>query len=276
MHRRLRRASCLAAGWLCVVSSAWAAQLPARQAEAADGTSAAVEVVRLRAPLAGEVLAAGSTATLAWDASAGWERLPAHAEWEAFLSLDGGRTWSFRLTPHLDSDLRQVSWVVPELPSRDVRLLLRFGEERGEGEAARAAHETAIVWPERFAIRAAGPGSLPAAQLAVAGRAALQGEAALPGHAGVRAWVEGSRRGLIRRQVVASGPAFLYGPPLLPAIEPERHALAAAQVLRVPVVAPHPGSLTAHATPPPRRAARRARHPLPAADVLLQCMRLNE
>lgn len=262
---------------MCVVSSAWAAQLPARQAGAADGTSAAAEVVRLRAPLAGELLTAGSTATLAWDASAGWERLPEHAEWEAFLSLDGGRTWSFRITPHLDSDLRQVSWVVPELPSRDVRLLLRFGDERGEGEAARAGDETAILWPEHFAIRAAAPHGVPASNLAVTGRAVRRGEAALPGEAGVRAWVEGSRRGLTRRQIVASDSVLLQGsPPLLPAVEPERLTLAAAQVLRVPAVAPRPASPAMYAPPPQQRMARAAACPLPSADMLLKSMRRNE
>lgn len=53
------------------------------------------------APRAGAELAAGSLATVAWDGP------PRGAEeWEAFLSLDGGRTYRLRITPHLVAPFR--------------------------------------------------------------------------------------------------------------------------------------------------------------------------
>ena len=84
--------------------------------------------VRLLSPADGAVLAAGSTATLEWAPPGGplrstgserWE------EWEAFLSLDGGASYTVRLTPHLDRELYRVGFRVPDLPTRSGRLLLR-------------------------------------------------------------------------------------------------------------------------------------------------------
>src|SRR5947208_6079938 len=139
--------------------------------------------VRLLAPQAGATLAAGSTAELEWAPAPGFARFPAVEEWEAFLSLDGGATYSLRITPHLDQDLRRVRFQVPPVPTPDARILLRFGDER---------HETALELPGGFAI-AASPGLESA--LTFSRRAASAGEPALPGRAGVAAWIEGSRRG---------------------------------------------------------------------------------
>jgi len=81
-------------------------------ATAAPATAAVP--VRLLAPAEGTVLQGGATAVLAWAPRPGlrgeWE------EWEAFFSLDGGATYPFRLTPHLDRDLRRVSFKVPGSP----------------------------------------------------------------------------------------------------------------------------------------------------------------
>ena len=143
--------------------------------------------VELLAPQAGAALVAGSTAVLEWAPLPGMERLPARDEWEAFLSLDGGRTYTARITPHLDADLRRFRWNVPGVASSDARILLRFGDER---------RETAVALPQRFTIVAA--------PIAVTRRAALAagpGEAARPRDAGVAAWTEGSRRGTGERQV---------------------------------------------------------------------------
>jgi hypothetical protein len=101
--------------------------------------------VQLVAPRAGATLAAGSTAELEWAPLALFDRFPKVEEWEAFLSLDGGATYPVRITPHLDQDLRRVRWQVPPIPTRDARILLRFGDER---------RETAVELPERFAIAA--------------------------------------------------------------------------------------------------------------------------
>src|SRR5258706_12093071 len=85
--------------------------------------------IRLVAPAAGTVLRGGETAAISWEA----DSLPAGAEeWEAFLSIDGGRHYAIRITPHLDIDLHRASWTVPNITANDVRVLLRVGDERRE------------------------------------------------------------------------------------------------------------------------------------------------
>ena len=96
-------------------------------------------------PAADTALVAGGDAEIAWEPLASFATLGKVEEWEAFLSLDGGATYPFRLTPHLDQDLRRFRWRVPAAPSADARLLFRFGDER---------REVAVVLPQRFAIAA--------------------------------------------------------------------------------------------------------------------------
>src|SRR4051812_18833485 len=85
------------------------ARAPAR-ADGGPGTVTRVDVralpVGLVSPSTTAPLAAGSTVELAWNVAPP-AAVPAWVdEWEAFLSLDGGRTFPFRLTPHLDLDVR--------------------------------------------------------------------------------------------------------------------------------------------------------------------------
>lgn len=141
------------------------------------------EMARLVAPAAGAELEAGSVASITWEGLA----LPEHAdEWEAFLSLDGGRTWPLRITPHLDISIRFFEFRVPDFPTHDARVLLRFGDERREVE---------MVAPQSFAI-AHGPFRAAPAPRLVLSR----------GERGVVAWVEGSRSGGGLREVVAVDP----------------------------------------------------------------------
>src|SRR5262249_7672187 len=100
-------------------------------------------LVRLLAPEAGEVLTGGATAELAWAPQGPVEGLDPVEEWAAVLSFDGGATYPVRITPHLDRDLRRFRWQVPAIPTRDARLLLRFGDER---------RETYVELPQRFTI----------------------------------------------------------------------------------------------------------------------------
>jgi hypothetical protein len=175
MSRFLRRAFALASLALAG-TTAWAQPAP----------------VRLAAPQQGATLEAGSLAALAWDPLGPFDALAHVEEWEAFLSLDGGAHYPIRITPHLDSDLRRVLWQVPHIPTRDARLLLRFGNEH---------HETAVELPQRFAIT----GTVSPFEPGTVSLAATPGEPARPGDAGVVAWVEGSRRGGALRQKVAAG-----------------------------------------------------------------------
>ncbi|MEA2563255.1 MAG: hypothetical protein QOH06_4759 [Acidobacteriota bacterium] len=156
----------------------------------------ATPVVRVTSPLEGVALPTGSLAALEWEPLAPFDLLQAE-EWEAFLSVDGGAHYPLRITPHLDSDLRRILWQVPATPTRDARLLLRFGDERNE-----IGYEV----PLRFAI--SGSAALPSAGAITV--LSAPGEPARPGDSGVALWVEGSRRGGSIRQVAAELPPGLH------------------------------------------------------------------
>ena len=217
--------------------------------------------VRLVSPQAGATLTAGSTVELEWAPLA---ELRGAEEWEAFLSLDGGKTYPLRVTPHLDLDLRRVQWRVPAVSTPSARLLLRFGDERDEKE---------LELPHRFAIVPAAVPP-PAADLALARVAPSRGEPARPGHSGVVSWVEGSRRGGSLRQVVAGvqpGVRERLSPP-------ESHAEPALPVSgHAPLPSPRPvrGFL---AQAPPRRAplAASGEGSLVSSDILSLTQRQNE
>jgi hypothetical protein len=224
--------------------------------------------IHLLAPWAGATLEAGSTAELEWTPGERFAELRDVQEWEAFLSLDGGATYPVRITPHLDQDLRRIRFQVPLLPARDARILLRFGDE---------TRETAVELPERFAI-AASPGLLPAlgGALPLARSAFAPGEPALPGHAGVVAWVEGSRRGGGLRQVIAA-----EAPSLRSRFAPPETRGEAAVLAAEPTPPESPGSVpeTGAAAPPAgRRAAlsRAGTGPALFLDILLLIQRQNE
>ena len=234
--------------------------------------------VQVSAPAAGASLAGGSTAELAWEPGQGFERLAGADEWEAFLSVDGGKTYAFRLTPHLDLDVRRFRWEVPRFPTEDARILLRVGDEESE---------TAIKLPLRFAIT--GPAGVrpaidPELQAELAREADREerlafhpGEAALPGAPGVISWIEGDRRGASTRRVSAAPLAGLRAgvEPLAETHReagltlqdpfPDAAALRLASGLRLPV----PARPSAHLAPP---SAQRG----PPADFLLLHRRRNE
>src|SRR5687768_428981 len=155
---------------------------------AADGE----QMARLVSPAAGDELTAGSAVTIEWEEIA----LPEHTvEWEAFLSLDGGRTWPLRVTPHLDISIRRFTLRVPDLPTREARIMLRFGDER---------REVGMEAPQRFSIASTAPAAFlsPRNRMRVLSR----GERARAGDEGVVVWVRGSRSGGNLREVVAWDP----------------------------------------------------------------------
>jgi len=160
------------------------------------------------APSQGTVLVAGSSAELRWAELAGFAELREVEEWEAFLSLDGGKTYPVRITPHLDRDVQTVRWEVPSAASSDARLLFRFGREE-EGEVGYSPQVS-------FKIELkAGP-----TPVRISEAAPEPGEAALPGQAGVVSWMAGSRRGTELRQVEARRPLELNPRPALGAGSP--------------------------------------------------------
>ncbi len=249
--------------FLALAGLVWTALAAPAAVSALEGAAAAV---RLVAPQAGVTLTAGSTAELEWAPSAAFAKLEDVEEWEAFLSLDGGATYPLRITPHLDQDLRRVHWQVPAIPTADARLLLRFGDEREE--------ETSIVLPQHFSIAASAPAAETGFTLARV--APARGEPALPGHAGVVAWVEGSRRGGEMRQVVAAERPDVRARLGLPETRAEAAVLAAGQApLPIPRLI-RGGSAQA---PPANRGSPLAEPgevPPHASDILLLIQRQNE
>lgn len=185
--------------------------------------------IRVVAPAPGMTLTGGSTVEVGWEAL---RETPGLVEWEAFLSLDGGRSYPFRLTPHLSTSRSRFLVEIPDVASRDARFLLRFGDERDERE---------LALPGSFRIRPAQV-PLPAREQ----RTDRRGEAARPGQRGVVAWVEGTRDGRELRRLVSHtdnhlDPTFALGdvaaqpsalrvdPPLLLAPAPAAFLLPASQ-----------------------------------------------
>jgi len=144
--------------------------------------SAAADVrVVLHAPREGEVLRGGERATVSWSAA----ELPRFVEeWEAFLSVDGGKYYAYRITPHLEADQRQFTFDVPNVETSDARILIRAGDERREIE---------LVSSRTFAIRQDTARAIAAAPLEVVEE--KRGEAARAGERGVVEWIDGDRDG---------------------------------------------------------------------------------
>lgn len=157
---------------------------------AAAAPATAAPPLRLVSPAAGTELVAGSEAVLEWEAV---DDLGHAEEWEAFLSLDGGRTYPVRLTPHLDISIRRFEFRVPDLPTSRARLLLRYGDERED--------EREVDVPALFAI-VPGPGPSDFVSPSLVQRFS-PGERARQGERGVVVWIEGSRKGSGLREVVA-------------------------------------------------------------------------
>lgn len=136
------------------------------------------EFLRLLEPMAGATFEAGGRAELRWVPGADLANLEGVHEWEAFLSVDGGRTWAFRITAHVELARQQIEWRVPDIVADDVRLLLRVGDERVEHEQLIAGRFTIVPRAARW---------VPPATLQ---RSLSRGEAARPGEPGVLSWIE--------------------------------------------------------------------------------------
>ena len=150
----------------------------------------AAERLSVISPAGGTILRGGHFYTLAWTAGS----LPARAEeWEAFASVDGGRYYCARLTPHLDINVRRFDVLIPNIDSDDFRLLIRTGDER---------QETIIELPQRFRIRADATADLASALTP----AAVAPESARPGERPVVLWSSGDRSGACVRNEVAAKP----------------------------------------------------------------------
>lgn len=79
------------------------------------------------APTAGTVVRAGDVVEVRWTPVP-----PDVEEFELLLSVDGGRTFSLRLTAMLDPRVTSYSWHVPNVPTGAARIVLRVGENDRE------------------------------------------------------------------------------------------------------------------------------------------------
>ncbi|HEX9984342.1 MAG TPA: hypothetical protein VGF69_13830 [Thermoanaerobaculia bacterium] len=145
----------------------------------------------LRAPADGAVLRGGSRATVAWSAP----ELPAFVEeWEAFLSVDGGEYYGYRITPHLDVERREFTFEVPNVESGRARILIRAGNEHRETELETS--QTFVIEQDPALALAAPPVEIVEDE---------RGEAAREGDPGVVEWIDGDREGreLVERNAFA-------------------------------------------------------------------------
>lgn len=84
----------------------------------------------LISPTAGQVLYPGQKVRVEWKTSIpNAIRYPTWCEIELWLSLDGGRTYTMRITPSMDPNTRFVYWTVPNTPTNSALLDIRFGGE---------------------------------------------------------------------------------------------------------------------------------------------------
>ncbi len=161
---------------------------------AANVGIARAEGLDVSAPRQGETLRGGSFALLSWST----ERWSENAqEWEAFLSIDGGAHYAFRITPHLDISLRQVTWLVPNVDATDAQILIRIGNEK---------HEKHFAHLLSFSISRGATVGAPMLQAVAAA-----GEAARDDDDGVVQWAEGDRAGTRVSHFVTVVPAGCVG-----------------------------------------------------------------
>ncbi len=165
--------------------------------EDGEGSSfrTAVAQIQLASPQSGERFTVGDFEPIAWRADHAALRAAGATEWEAFLSVDGGKTYPLRITPHLDLAHDQFRWQVPAYPTRRARLLLRFGDERDERivESSTEFEIVAAAHPENH-------------WQPVIWRAGERGEKPRPSDRGVLVWTEGSRFGGNLQTVAAIDP----------------------------------------------------------------------
>lgn len=209
--------------------------------------------LRLVAPAAGTTLRGGSFAELRWSAA----QLPASAEeWEAFLSIDGGRYYAFRVTPHLDIDLRRFTFIVPNVDTRDARILMRVGDE---------VRETHFELPGSFSIERDPEAELVLPRPARFGR----GEAAREGDPGVVGWADGARNGSgVTQQSSTSVPLPSLDHLTIVTSDEEAELGAAEDSVESPAIA--------NTRRDAQRRHARSAEALPASvDLLLVCRRRN-
>lgn len=219
----------------------------------ASAFTARADALRLAAPAAGSTLRGGSFAEVRWTANA----LPPSAEeWEAFLSVDGGKYYAFRVTPHLDIDQQRFTFVVPNVDTRDARIMIRAGDEVHELHFESASSFSIVRDPDAEEV---------VPRLLHFGKP----EAARDGDPAVVSWADGDRNGsgLTQQAAIASTSCSIAR--LIEVHRDSSPALAsAANVAAAPFIASITPSVRAKHTP------RDESRPV-VLDLLLVCRRRN-
>jgi len=118
---------------LFAVAFAFAPQLLKTSTAAPDGPQGTY-AAKLVSPQAGDVVFHGQKVRIMWEAL--YPKLPVNLSWceaEIFLSLDGGVTFPFIITPiqfDPNNSIRSFDWTVPNTPTAAAVLDIRFGCEQ--------------------------------------------------------------------------------------------------------------------------------------------------
>ena len=88
----------------------------------------------LISPAAGQVLSPGQKIRVEWRSFLPPINLGA-CEMEVWLSLDGGRTYTMEISPWLDPRAQYFYWTVPNTPTNQAVMDVRFGCEPGYPES---------------------------------------------------------------------------------------------------------------------------------------------
>lgn len=78
-------------------------------------------------PSPGQVVYPGQTIRVEWSSQLPRVDMFESCESEVRLSIDGGRTFPFRISPYLIPKARNFYWTVPNMPTSAAVLDIRFG-----------------------------------------------------------------------------------------------------------------------------------------------------
>ena len=93
-------------------------------------SAASVYSAQLISPTAGQVVHPGQIVRVEWRSVLPSIKYMDTCEMEVFLSLDGGRTFNMIISPWLDPKAQYFYWVVPNTPTNQAVLDIRFGCEQ--------------------------------------------------------------------------------------------------------------------------------------------------
>ncbi len=102
--------------------------------------------VGLLLPKAGEAFSPGQKIKITWKVDLPPKIDLSWCEQEIFLSIDGGKTFQYRITPELSPTLRFYEWTVPNLPTEQAVLDIRFGSEFSQMRFEKSKPQTKMMF----------------------------------------------------------------------------------------------------------------------------------